>query len=287
MTKSEIITAVIAGLALVFNIVYVGLTFMMLRATRRDSLREHRLRHLDDIKELVARPLIMWLDDTAIPAVDGRQHPIIVKDTPVHRSDAELGDIRVEYRRHLEPRWHAPPEMHGRLFKHARDIHFSGPLKAFEEFENRQRQFLAELAALGRQCADAIAAMTTLTRRSGNSGLNTADADNFVAGCFKDLLCELRPQVIRYDPSDQIFQIQHGYTGTLASGPRADVEDWWKKADAEVVDRWAQTDMLRRARQLTAEAHAIREHLRELEYTYDLGHDCEYITGRAERSVGR
>jgi hypothetical protein len=285
MTRSELITTVIAGLALVINVVYVALTFMMLRATKRDSLREHRLRHLEDIKQLVARPLIDWLEDTSIPAVDGRQLPINVRDTPIPRSNAELGDVRVDYRRHLEPTWHTPPEMQGRLFKHARDVHFPMPLKAFEEFENRQKQFLAEMAALGRECANAIARMTKLTRRSGNAGPNTADADNFVAGCFKDFLCELRPQTTRYEPSDQVFQIQHGYTGTLASGPRVEIEDWWKRADAEVVDRWAKTDMFRRARQLVAEAQVVREHLRELEYTYDLGKDCEYVGAKTEPSA--
>lgn len=40
-----------------------------------------------------------------------------------------------------------------------------------------------------------------------------------------------------------------------------------KKANTEVVDRWAQTDMPQRACQLMAEAHAVREHLLEFEYT--------------------
>jgi hypothetical protein len=219
----------------------------MLRAIRRDSLREHRLRHLDDIKEQIARPLLMWLDSVAIPPLDGSQVPLIAKEIPIARPDAPLGDTRVEYRRHMDASWHAPPELQGSLFKHAKDIHFPATLIAFEQFANREKQFLSEMAAY-----------------------------------FKDFLCEMRPQVYRYDVSDQVIHLQHGYAGTLASGSTVQIEDWWKKADAEVVKHWTKTETTSRARQLAAEARLLRERLRELEYTYDLGQDCEYVGARPE-----
>ena len=39
------------------TLVYVVLTYRMLRALRRESTRELRLRHLQDIKEKVVQPL--------------------------------------------------------------------------------------------------------------------------------------------------------------------------------------------------------------------------------------
>lgn len=280
MTTSEIITTVIASLALIMNAVYVGLTFMMLRAMRRDSLREHRLRHLDDIKAAVLRPLLAWMESGATAPLEGRQAPLMTKVIGLPRPDAPVGDTRLEMKRHLEPEWHPPSELKSGLFKHVKERHFPEEMTAIEDFEKRARQFLTDIAALGRDCANRIAEMTNLQRADRVAGGSYIDSDRFVAGSFKDLLCGLRPQAVRADSHGSLLLLTHG-CGDLANGPRDAIEEWWQKADTAVMDCWSETDFAARARQLLAEARAVTERIRALEFTYDLRDDCEYVGGNS------
>ncbi|HWH61210.1 MAG TPA: hypothetical protein VN682_26540 [Terriglobales bacterium] len=282
MSKSEFITTMIAGLALATNVIYVALTFVMLRSIRRDALREHRLRHLDDIKTHVVQPLLSWIGSFAIPPLNGRALPIAPRDTPIPKPNAPLGDLTVHYRRHLEGARDAKTGMDAGLFKHAKEHHFEFELKSFEEFDRRLSELLFEMAAAGRECADTIAAMTNLRRASAVVSTEYVDSDYFVAACFKDLLAGVRPQVSRMVLPDESVQLFHSHSGNFAHGPQRDIEQWWTDADKLVAGFWHKTGFAERARQLITEARIIDERIRSIEFTYNLGNDCEYITGRIE-----
>jgi len=51
--------------------------------------------------------------------------------------------------------------------------------------------------------------------------------------------------------------------------------------DAAVTSRWKKKDFGIGAKQLKAEAHAVRERIRGLEFTYDLRGDCGYIESQS------
>ena len=281
MTPSEIISDSIGAATASITLAYVILTSKMLRAMRRDSLREHRFRHLDDIKANVVQPLLSWLDSFAIPPLDGSALPIIAADTPIPRPDAPLGDINIHYRRHLEPPRSVKAGLQVGLFKHAKEHHFRAELSALEEFEGREKELLAEMAAIGRECADAIATMTTLQRGSSSSGGTYVDSDFFVAACFKDFLAGIRSQATRVEMMGGNLQLFHSHGGNFANGPRDQIEEWWKSAAAAVTNCWKKNDFAVRAKELTAEAHAVGEHIRGLEFTYDLRGDCGYIESQS------
>lgn len=165
------------------------------------------------------------------------------------------------------------------LFKHAKQYHFSTELCGFERFESREKQFLFDMVKVGCECADTVASLTAL-QRTGSAVAPGAyiDSDFFVAACFTDMLAGVRPQTTRLEAGDGNLHLFHAARGgNFAKGPRDQIEQWWKGADEIVQRAWLEHQFATKAKQLIREAHEVTEQLKALEFTYDLGHDCEYI----------
>jgi hypothetical protein len=289
MISSAAIANGISIAAVAINTVYVVLTYRMLTYMRRDSLREHRLRHLDDLKAQVIQPLWVWIDSSAIPSLDGRQNLINMTSTAIPREGAPLGDLSVSFKRHLVGGCPPPIQAQSALFTHAKEIHFKAEMRAFEDFERRRRGYLVEIVALARQCADSIAAMTQLPRRgSFEGGTNFIDSDLFVAASFKDLVGGNIPQITQYPGpgNDGLITLQHG-NGTLAIGEPTEIRRWWEQANVAVKSSWDNSEATAQAHQLLVEANRVKEALISLEHTYDLPRDCEYVGGPRENSQRR
>jgi hypothetical protein len=289
MIDGNILTISVGLLSVAVNSVYVVLTYKMLRAMHRDSLREHRLRHLDDIKTQLVRPLLEWTGLHVLPVIQQGVGPlpvIVVHETPIHRRDATPGDLSVEYRRQLGPTFQSRPAVSSStFFKHAKEHHFPAQLGAYDEFIERLFRFFDDVTTFGRKCAGEIASATQLRRGSEKGEGAFADSDAFVMACVRDFMGERRPQIGTHEEADGVLRVRDAYNGSaLARGPHATVKDWFERAHEIMADRWSSSDLTERTHQLIAEGKRACEELRTLEHTYDLIGDCEYVGVRSNDS---
>src|ERR1019366_8236828 len=82
---ANLLSAFITFLLLGLTAVYVVLTWRNLKVFERTSLHEHRLRHLEDIKRLVAVPIREWFEQV-LRALEGESRVLTVTSVSVPMS---------------------------------------------------------------------------------------------------------------------------------------------------------------------------------------------------------
>lgn len=262
---------------------YVWLTWRNLKALQRASLREPELRHLDDIKCNVARPLIDWLDSTAVKILTGSYPPIIVTNVPVQRPKVLVGERTYDYERQLQCQPLNPPAVHSSLYSHSRQAHFPSELARLDAFVAKERQLLSDWLDFARGCADEIARWTTLPRRAASDNIpDSADSDTLVEVCMRDaLLGKASPEISLSSPAPGILHVDDGYVGRrIGKGASALTQAWVEHGVGRFRDRWGESGLRERIDALLQEATSVRAALERIEFTQALPHGCEYVGGK-------
>lgn len=262
---------------------YVWLTWRNLKALQRVSLRERELRHLEDIKRLVVRPLIEWIDSEAIQKLSGRSPLIQVKTVAVPKPTAPLGEWAYDYPRRLDFMLNEPKGISSALFLHAREVHFRTQLSEFEAFVSALRQVCSDCAALGRDCADRSTSSTRLPRFVADDNVaEAADSDSLVEICLRGILLgHPKPQIGFQSPNAGALQVRDVFSGRIiGKGPEEVVRSWAESGVARVQDDWARSGLREKIEALLCDAGNVRRILEAVEFTYALPGDCEYVGGR-------
>jgi hypothetical protein len=262
---------------------YVWLTWQNIRALQRASLRERELRHLDDIKQYVIRPLIDWIDSEAVRKLTGQNPLIQVKSRPVPNRTKALGEWSYDYPRQLESTLEEPRGISSSLLSHARKMHFHAQLTEFEAFRKTVAEVAFDCAALARGCADRSASSTSL-RRAALEGREpeSADSDTLVQICLRDIILgHPKPQVGFQSTDGGILLVTDGYTGgAIARGPTEGVRSWAESGVARIQDEWVRSGLQGKIEALLKAAANVRETLEATEFTYALREECEYVGGK-------
>ncbi len=262
---------------------YVLLTWRTLKALQRASLREAELRHLDEIKSNVARPLIEWLDSSAVRILRGSYPPIFVTNVMVPRPNAAVGERTYDIRRQLDCQLLDPLAYRGGLFSHSRLNHFPNGLSQFEAFLAKERQFMSDLLVFARSCADEIARMTKLPRRSASENVpDAADTETLVEICIRDLfLGKAMPEIEFTTPTLGVLHVGDGYVARpIGKGATEPTKAWVENGIGRFRDRWKQSGLRERIDGLLQEAAALHAALEDIEFIQALPHECEYIGGK-------
>jgi hypothetical protein len=273
-----------ANLLLVFvTISYVWLTWRNMKALQRASLRERELRHLEDIKQYVVRPLIEWIDSEAVGKLSGRSPLIEVKTMRVPKPTAPLGEWSYDYARRLDSGLEEPKGISSALFLHTREVHFHRELSEFEAFLRTVRRVVSDCVALARDCADRSASSTSLQRTLADDRVTeAADSDALVQICLRDILVgRPKPQIGFQSPNAGALQVRDGYSGRIiGKGPEEAVRSWAESGVARVQDEWARSGLREKIEAVLRDAANVRRTLEAVEFTYALPGDCEYVGGR-------
>jgi hypothetical protein len=269
--------------------VYVALTYRMLKALRRESTREHRLRHLEDIKAKVARPLREWLTSSAIPVLEGKIPPVFPGVIRVKRPNAQLGEHTHEDR--LEMVSHSTNiERGGHLFKHTQDNHFPTQFNAVEYFISDFQGLLNDFLEQTEIWASAAARATTLPRVTNPSPPpgEFADSDYIAALYLRYLISGNAPELKLTHPVPDATAVKEPGSGRPIAQAETRKVRSWLEASREIVERgWKENDFAARTRNALTTALLVREYLARLELTYDLGSDCEYVGGQRAWNFGK
>jgi hypothetical protein len=274
------------------TLVYVVLTYQMLKALHRGSTRELRLRHLQDIKEKAVQPLHEWIKSRAVPALKGESNLqanfLIVSSTPIRRENVGLGEPAYDYKRGLAVNLHPSDAKTEHLYFHAKEIHFPKELDAAEHLLVEIEKLASDSLSVARNWADEMAKATALPRVSGtNCPTDCADSDFLAALCLKSLIAGREPDLRVSNPALDALEISD-YAGTVvARGLTKDIQAWYSNAKKIATDGWQTSGLSERFQDVRREAIVVSEYVGRLELTYDLRGDCEYIGGRNPGRIKR
>jgi len=270
-------------LLVIVTTAYVVLTWRNVKALQSASLREREQRHLQDIKQNVAEPLIEWIDSEALAKLSGRSPLIQVKTLAVPNPKAPLGEWSFDYLRHLDSTLEEARGVSSALLTHTRQVHFRTQLLELEGFERTVRQAVSECVALARGCADRSASSTTLLRTAMDDRVtNAADSDSLVEICLRDILLgRPKPYIGFQSFGAGELQVRDGFSGRIiAKGPEGVARSWAENGVAQVQDEWAKSGLGRKMQALLEDAAGVRRTLEAIQFTYALLEDCEYVAGR-------
>ncbi|MFL6436606.1 MAG: hypothetical protein ACJ71Q_03425 [Terriglobales bacterium] len=279
---ANLLSVVVTLLLLGLTAAYVLLTWRNLKAFERASFHEHRLRHLQDIKQNVARPVVAWLADRVIPALKGHmtEKIVIVRSVPIRRSRPEIGQPSYDYGRQLGPAILIPETLASDLFNDARENHFGRRLAKLEEFNRKLETLIADLVAFARACADDIAAKTSLPRTSSFSTVaDFADADYFVQSCLRDLIGGEHPNFATTRASTSALEIADRYAtnDVVARGPSAPLLAWVNESATYMAEKWANSPIQEALAYQLRDAKEVVQSIGAIDLTYSLPGDCDYV----------
>ena len=275
-------------LAATGTFVYVFLTFQMLRALKRESTREHRLRHLEDIKRQVAQPTREWLKSVVIPMLTGNTPSVLPKNVLKPKSHVTLGEPGYEIGRELASEFIAVETTSSQLFLHAKEEHFPGELSALARLVDQLTYLFEDCLSFVKSCADKMANNTPLPRvpTSPVSG-EFADSDFLAAICFSDLLGRRVPEFRVNIPAVGGMEVSTNTGRMLARGPSDSVRAWSVKGVELIVEEWRKGGLPKRVAESHVLAIAVSTYLARLELTYDLIGNCKFVGGRGPGLASR
>lgn len=285
---ANLISACVTSLLVILTSIYVVLTWRNLKELQRASSREHKLRHLADIKTLVSGPILEWLDSEALPKLRGgppAQALIIMNSIPVRKQHTQVGDALYEYRDELGSSLSFSGTLGADLFNNdlfddARRNHFPRQLDSVLNFVNESQKFAEEIVHFCKEWVNYIASRTTLPRRAA-PGSELADPQVFVEVCVRCLLAGEPPNFRRTNPPPAPGVVEFvdsaSPTRIVARGMSAQVLSWMNESKSYVESQWQENRMGKKGNLLIQEAATVRQACDALQLTYVLPGECEYV----------
>ncbi|HVA17766.1 MAG TPA: hypothetical protein VMV59_08660 [Candidatus Dormibacteraeota bacterium] len=282
---------------------YVWLTWRSVKALRQASFREREARHLQEIKDNVAQPILSWIEGTIGHRFTGGSPEILSVEggfDAIPRQMSHTVDDPFTARRRLP----TPGDLEtpdplatwdsteiGRisrfLYHHAKRDHFPNELGAFDPFLEEVRNITAGLVSFANECSEGI------TSSEFPQAARFADEDSMpevaspwqlVVECIRSFLQGKNHPDIREQHVPPFYSF-HGTLNRLIvkSTQREKAERWLKPSSEEIRKRWEGSDLPKRVRNLLSTAESVRQSMQHILFTHSLDVDCELVSGKKPR----
>lgn len=300
--------ALITALATIFlvlvNILYAVLVWTSLGEAQRASLREREARHLQEIKDSVAQPILSWIEGTIGHRFTGGTPEILSAEggiDAIPRQVSHTVDDPFTARRRLpiSTDLQAPDPLAtwdstdiGRistfLYNHAKRDHFPEELGAFDSFLEEVRFLTADLVSFANECSNRIATpeMPYAARFADENSMSDFGSPwQLVVECIRALMHrETRPYFF-----EQHVPPFHTYYGTqtrvIAKGTDLDkIKRWLESGAGEIHKKWDASDLPKRVENLLSSAESVRQNMQHILFTHSLDVDCELVSGKRKRA---
>ena len=287
----------------VITAAYVWLTGRSVKALRQASFREREARHLQEIKDNVAQPILSWIEGTIGHRFVGGSPEILIVEgasDAIPRQISHTVDDPFTARRRLP----TPRELEGPdplatwestevgrisrfLYHHAKRDHFPKELGAFDPFLEEVRHLTADIISFANERSERITSseIPWATRSADeNSMSEVASPWQLTAECIRSFLQGKNDPDIR----EQHVPPFYSFYGTLnrlivKSTQREKPERWLKHSSEEIRTRWHDSDLPKRVRRLLSTAEGVRQSMQHILFTHSLDVDCELVSGKKPR----
>lgn len=249
------------------TIAYVVITARTLRAFRRGSISERRLRHLEDIKSAVVDPLLAWVGNEVSRPLEGYVAPPVL-------NVLELSQAAPCFRVGLHP----SDAFGDSLFVDARRRHFAAELEIVERFRGDFEALLAGLLSFFEEAERSIAAGSPLPH--GSAFMKTphpfADTHYFVNAMAPALLAGVQvPLQVEMTPGGGMKI--HSYGTCIAMGEAASLQPWYSSSLALVQQLWRERKMGESVCALLKASLEAHDRLMRIKRMQTLPGECAYV----------
>lgn len=300
MTIATVVMAVATVVLVIVNIFYAVLVWKSLREAQRASLREREARHLQEIKDNVAQPILLWIEGTIGHRFTGGTPEILSAEggiDAIPRQVSHTVDDPFTARRRLsvltDPQ--APDPLAtwdstdtGRistfLYNHAKRDHFPEELGAFDSFLEEVRYLTADLVSFANECSKCIATpeIPYAARFADENSMSEFGSPwQLVVECVRSLMHrETRPYF--FEQHAPPFHTFYGtQTRVIAKGTDLDkIKRWLDSGAGEIHNRWKASDLPKRVENLLSTAERVRQNMQHILFTHSLDVDCELVSGK-------
>jgi hypothetical protein len=265
----------------VATIIYVMLTYRMLKVLRRESMRDQRLQHLADIKNKVITPIKQWLDNVVVPGLRGGAPIVSTSVVQRPRTHVVLGEPSTESVRQLVCNLPVHDAINSLLFLHAKQEHFPDEFEFVQACTSKLETLRSRLLQFANACADKVASGTSLgrTRAAVAGPAEFADSDFLTALYVTHLLAGNTPDLQVMVPAPGAVEIRTLLGELVGRGGTDAVKSWHESAQRLLLERWRESNLGKLAVETVAQVLIASTKLNELQLSYELKGDCRYLGG--------
>ena len=259
-------------LLVIVTVVYVVLSWKNLRAFQRSVQIERESKHLDEIKAVVASPILNWINEVEAPLKGVGSRCLVSVQTQDGTDTPSPFQITVTS---------IPIQgLSEQLYADAMTKHFPDQLKEYDSFRRIVDQLMNDVALLGRECCEELWKTTRLPPPKVNdrSG-NFVDFERLVQGCLRFAVCGLKPVYYFQDSmvsGSRTARVQN-VQEAVATGSEENMKDWLPEAIEFVESRWRQSKMSDRITRTLQDAESLRGRIRDIGFMQLLPGTCKYV----------
>ncbi len=292
-------------LLVVVTVSYVFLTWRTLKALERASRKDLEVKHLEEIKNLVAEPVLGWLGGI-LNALGGRpwdnQPLLAIGAEPTPKKEARLDESPWNYRWQIRPKatlWEPGAKENlgsisgtGGIWQtaicsDARSRHFRAQMSQLEAFLKEWQAFLSGVATFADNCARKLQGESGLSHMptDGPGPDQFVNADYFVESCIRQLIghAPLHFEFPATGAQSELVSVSERSSGgrnIAQARDRVLLKGWVETSSEYVRARWQQAGFPERVRQLLEETQKVRQQIESITLTHFLPGSCEYVGGR-------
>lgn len=284
----------------VITTAYVWLTWRSVKALRQASFREREARHLQEIKDNVAQPILSWIEGTIGHRFTGGSPEILTAEggfDAIPRQMSHTVDDPFTARHHLttpggletpDPLTTWESTEAGRiskfLYHHAKRDHFPKELGTFDPFLEEVRNVAGDLVSFANECSKCVTSpeIPQAARFADeNSMPEVASPWQLVAECIRSFLQGKNNPDIQEQHVPPFYSF-HGTLNRLIvkSTQREKPQRWLKSSSEEMRKRWESSDLPKRVANLLSTAESVRQSMQHILFTHSLDVDCELVSGK-------
>jgi len=290
-------------LLVLLTAVYVWLTSRTLTALQQASLREREARHLQEIKDNVIQPIILWISRTLIERFTGKTPELLTISGGYDGKPRQFSntlDYPFAARRRLDTPSdaNAPDELTTWsstesdrisifLYNHTKHAHFPRELSEFDRLLEDVRQLTSALISFANESAKEIAdpkIPQALCPGDENSMPEWTNPYLLVADCVHSILLGRKDPGIVVGSYPDFYVLATDRNQTVARTKDPDkLKHWCELGREHVRKRWQNDDLPNRVMNLLKTADGVRQNIEQFLFTHSLGVDCELVSGKKSR----
>jgi hypothetical protein len=286
-------------LLVLFTAIYVRLTPRTLEALRETGLRDREAQHLQDIKEIVVKPLISWIARLSA-ALKGETPELLTVSTfpgkPWQISwtiDDPFAARRLTLTREPDcpdilASWTSLQENRVAefLYDHAKQEHFTEKFELVDRLLKDVRKYIATLVSFANQCAIALSSPEIPQARSfdhENSMAEWVDPCLLAVECVQSLLANRKDLILELQDLPDSYQLRTRDRAAAKSTDPDKLKRWQEHGIEYVRKGWEESKLAKKTAALLASADAAQRTIEPLLFTHSLGVDCELVSREKHR----
>jgi hypothetical protein len=267
---SNLLLVVLSAVSVGITIVYVVLTRKNLKEFQRSIRQERAAKHLDDIKEHVASPILDWVNLVQQTLGGTGSYNLLRLEQPDSR-------IRQPFESHPA---HFPMNgFHAQIYSDAIQKHFPNELAQYDSFRNALNSLLDDVVEFARTSCESLWKTTKLSPPNVfDRTVPFVSFEEIVQAWLRFAVCGLKPDYSFQSASaNRKGLFIQGNINALASDIEESIAVWLPDVFKRLDERWKFEKFGSRVARTLTDAESLRVAMLDIQFAQNLRGECKYL----------